>query len=165
MRKFIFFLAIFSMAGTFLTGCTGRNMEREREDSIRQADSIKAALQAEEEAKAAAEQARLDSLRQDSILPIERAIAVIPTFKEIQNSQDLVSFFKKRGFTISKKTAYVDKYEDNFTFITAIYNPGNGIYCKFVEDLYGYDYTITGAPELYNLSISSFISKCILYRI
>lgn len=47
--------------------CAGNNAEKEREDSIRKADSI-ATIQAEkEEAMRAAEQARLDSIRQDSI--------------------------------------------------------------------------------------------------
>lgn len=54
----------------FLTGCGGKDTEKIREDSIRVADSIAAV-----EAARAAEQARLDSIRQDSIKMAEEELA------------------------------------------------------------------------------------------
>ena len=63
MKRNILFIAGLFVLLSSIASCAGRNAEKEREDSIRIADSIAAA----EAAQAAAEQARLDSIRQDSI--------------------------------------------------------------------------------------------------
>ena len=67
MKKISLFSLFLFVVSVILSCCAGNNSEKLREDSIRKADSI-AAIQAEkEEAMRAAEQARLDSIRQDSI--------------------------------------------------------------------------------------------------
>ena len=63
MKRNILFIAGLFVLVSSIASCAGRNAEKEREDSIRIADSIAAA----EAAQAEAEQARLDSIRQDSI--------------------------------------------------------------------------------------------------
>ena len=67
MKKFILIASGLFLTIGIMTGCSGRNAEKEREDSIRIADSIAAVEAAREEALRIAEQARLDSIRLDSI--------------------------------------------------------------------------------------------------
>lgn len=126
--------------------CAGNKAEKENEESIRQADSI-AAIEARQEAQAAAEQARLDSLRQDSIAKAEKASANIPTFNEIMNCSNLAKMFKSHGFKTSVKKVYNEAYETYDEDVTATYSEGN-LYCKYITDGYGLEYTIKGNDEL-----------------
>ena len=77
-----------------------------------------------------------------------KGTAAIPSFYEIEKSKNVDKLFKNRGFKVSKKREYVDRYDDNFTFVTATYDSGDGISCKYVEDLYGFKFTVKGAPEI-----------------
>ena len=67
MKKFVLIATGLFLTIGIMASCSGRNAEKEREDSIRIADSIAAVEEAKEEALRIAEQARLDSIRQDSI--------------------------------------------------------------------------------------------------
>ena len=96
--------------GLFLTigimaSCSGRNAEKLREDSIRKADSI-AAIQAEkEEATRAAEQARLDSIRQDSI---EQEAKLNLAQMSFINNNNWLKTLPKFGFELKKKKTSED---------------------------------------------------------
>ena len=79
--------------------------------------------------------------------------SAIPTFNQICNSENVESLFKNRGFKITKKREYSEKYEETITYITATYSSGN-VSCKFVEDLYGFKITITGAASVLDKFLS-----------
>lgn len=82
-----------------LTAC-GSDKEKAAADSAR-ADSI-AAVEAQHAAEAA-EQARLDSIRQDSINQANLFAAKVPLFGQINEKygDQLAAFFKSRGFDVS----------------------------------------------------------------
>lgn len=119
------------------------------QDSLLTADSI---AKAEAEAAALAEQARLDSIRQDSIVKAEKIIAAMPTFKEIEDNRgSLEGMFKRKGFIISyaKGEAWNPEttYFEYTPRIVAKLNSGGTPSFSYVENDNGYKVTITGAPE------------------
>ena len=145
MRKIYFVLGAALLLCLF-SACSNSDKQHE-EDSIRRADSI-AAIEAAEKA---AEEARLDSIRQDSIEKAEKIIASIPTFSEVDRG-NFATLFKKKGFEISYKKG---KVWDNevldfvpYNNTIASLNKGGEPSCLFVENDNGWTMTINGAPEL-----------------
>lgn len=144
MKKFMILIA----AAGLLAGCGARqSAEERRRDSLRAIDSILAVKHDEEMRIAAIEQARQDSLRQDSIAKAESARAAIPTFGEIENSTNRVSLFKSRGFKVAIKKVFNDQLDDYDDYLTATYSAG-GVSCTYKTEWDGYKYTINGAPDL-----------------
>lgn len=123
-----------------LSACSGsKSAEQARLDSIHRADSI------------AAVQARLDSIRQDSIKKAEKIISAIPTFKEIDQLNHSI-LFKKKGFEVTYKKGrgwdneiceevIVDR-------VRAELNKGGEPSCSFAETEHGWSMTINGAPDV-----------------
>lgn len=134
-----------------MVSCSGNgtSYEKARQDSIRIADSIAQV----EAAKAIAEQARQDSIRQDSIKRIEKAIASIPSFYEFEKNSHRGKFLKERGFNVTEKYVYeggdlVDYYD-----VKATFQPTEGISCTFKNNMggaAGFSITIDGAPDVLN---------------
>ena len=103
-KTFLFSLLLLIVSIVFLS-CSGNNTEKLREDSIRKADSI-AAIQAEkEEAARAAEQARLDSIRQDSI---EQEAKLNLAQMSFINNNNWLKTLPKFGFKLKKKKTSED---------------------------------------------------------
>ena len=99
MKKLLFGAA--ALLVMVMASCNGAS-EKAREDSIRIADSI-AQIEA---AKAAAEQARLDSIRQDSIQNAEEFSRVVKALENLPNEKDkIVGYLTALGFKGSKKTS------------------------------------------------------------
>ena len=152
---------LFGAAALFLIASCGGNgtSEKVREDSSHIADSIAQV----EAAKAAAEQARLDSLSQDSIKKIEKAIASIPTFYEFEKNSYRGKFFKERGFRVTEKYINVGGDIGDYYDVKATFKPIEGISCTFKNYLGGaggFSITIDGAPEVLNkihIDAKSFI--------
>lgn len=141
MKKFTF--TLIGICALFFASCDGGRAERERQDSIRRADSIAQV----EAAMAAAEQARLDSLRQDSIEKVEKAMAAVPSFNTLI-STDSEALFKKLGYTITRKKVFNDQFGEYETYITATYQPSEGIFLQYKEDFWEpFEFTIKGLPE------------------
>ena len=135
MKKLLF--GVISLL--LMASCAGRqSSEDARKDSIRRADSIAlikaeaTRIEAEEAAKAAAEQARLDSIRQDSIKSREKLNnfnlkhltikwedgAYLKDFKDIK------SFLTKEGFKIAskkKEKIYYDSDGETETWTPDVY--------------------------------------------
>ena len=149
MKKILYVALSIITAGIWVASCTnggsGGNAEKLREDSIRIADSIAEEEAAKAQALQAAEQVRLDSLRQDSIEEREKVLANIPSMVEIIKNGDPAPLFRKRGFKVKIERYTVDT---DMLLVTATYNPGNGISCKYTEGVNDIRYTIKGAPEL-----------------
>ena len=147
MKKSSLFAIALSFGIVGAVSCGGKEGEKATEDSIRRADSIAQVKAAEEKALAAAEQARLDSLRQDSIEKREKAIEKIPSFSQI-NGANMESVLKKAGFKIKKKTGEEPWGGDYYTYIaSATYNPVNGVSCTYKALDLGYSFTIVGADD------------------
>ena len=113
MKKFIFLIVIASL--TLLLSC-GRDKAANKayRDSIRTADSlsqVEAARQAEEAKKAAAEQARLDSLRQDSINQEEKMKLGQLSF--ISHKGDWKKILPKFGFKLTSKKTHKEPSDYN----------------------------------------------------
>lgn len=131
-------------AVALLIGGCGKFGEKKRiQDSIREADSIAAY----EAAVAAAEAARADSIRRDSIAAVQSALENIPTFNQVMDAYDRKSLFKSKGFATSTKEVYNEMYDMYEPMLTATYNPAPGISYKYKEDWGGFKITITGAPD------------------
>ena len=114
MEKILYVAVSIITAGIWVASCTnggsGGNSEKLREDSIRIADSIAEEETARAEALQAAEQARLDSLRQDSIERVQKDIQAFTPSLFVTKSggswdfkSNITSALKKIGFTLSQK--------------------------------------------------------------
>lgn len=158
MKKLIY-MAILGIA---FAGCDGgksaeeeaRLEEKRVADSIRTADSL---------AAVALEAARLDSLRQDSISKVEKFIAAIPSFNQVNNG-DAAKLFKRLGYNVTMKKGYDEFDGSSFTYaakasyilsdnMKVVYAPTNG----------GFEITITGAPEQRDRFLAdakAYIAKC-----
>lgn len=131
MKKTSLFLIVVSI---IFINCAGNNSEKLREDSIRKADSIAAIQSEKEETERAAEQARLDSIRQDSIERAQKQMEAFTPSLFISKSEgwwntkyNIPSSLKKIGFSLVQK--------------------------KFVKDLIGY--TDGETADGYNLKYSN----------
>ena len=144
MKKLLYFAAAIFLA----VGCSGNGEAvKELRDSIRRADSIRAEDSIAEARALALEAARMDSLRQDSIEKVEKAIAAIPTFHDLYSPGKREAMLKKRGFKIKKRKEFIEPWGDR-EFITATLNPAPGISCKYVEEETCSKFTLKGLPEL-----------------
>lgn len=107
MKKLLFgAVALFLMIS-----CTGKgSSEKAKEDSARIADSI-----ANVEAAKVAEQARLDSVRRDSMNNIQEFARVVKALENLPTDHNrLEGFLKRLGFKGSKKTSTKEEnYFDN----------------------------------------------------
>lgn len=103
MKKFLFLFSAVILISIFITSCMGKNTEKEREDSIRQADSIATA-----EAAQAAEAARIDSLRQDSIAKEEEAnrLSILDFCKWDSSDKVMVAKPEKEVIATLKKLGF-----------------------------------------------------------
>ena len=115
MKKTFIFASLFMMLLCVATSCASKeNTEKLREDSIRQADSIaavEAALQAQE-------QARLDSIRQDSIAKaeVENFFKALPDPNKIVWEMNAGKYLKSLGFEGSTKIINKDEEESEGTY-------------------------------------------------
>ncbi|MDE6273248.1 MAG: hypothetical protein K2M31_09625 [Muribaculaceae bacterium] len=162
MRKIYFVLGSALLLCLF-SACSNSDKQHE-EDSIRRADSL-AAIEAAEKA---AEEARLDSIRQDSIEKAEKLIASIPTFKEIRDavstfdtakqlnlfkSRGFTSNYKKHTYTVSEEEAGAEEpgtYTVNGPVTATLTIDGNEV-CKYQElnnHGWGFKITINDAPQI-----------------
>lgn len=147
MKRLIINITFIAALALMVGACGGKEAEKAAEDSARRADSMAQVKAAEEAAIAAAEQARLDSLRQDSIEKREKAIEKIPSFSQI-NGANMESVLKKAGFKIKKKTEEVPWGGEYFTYVaSATYNPVEGVSCTYKTTGNGYSFTIVGADD------------------
>lgn len=130
MRKNLIISLLLSIG--ILTGCSGGNSEKQREDSVQTADSITADKETVESVNEV-EQARLDSMRRDSIAKAENKANGLSILDFCQwNSNDKVMEAKaykkvfpkleKKGFkcikTITKKVDYCDWGEEDEKWYT-----------------------------------------------
>lgn len=129
-----------------LVSCGGKSDEAAKADSALQADSLAAVQRAAEQA----EQARQDSIRQDSIDKEEAALAAIPTFRELLKNQNNPALLKSRGFNVSTKQEYYEGDDAYYTHVTATYSTPAGVKVKYTDWLLGFTIKITGAPEVLN---------------
>ena len=104
--KTVLSTVLLAVAALLLAACgnSKADAEKARQDSIARADSIAKVKAA---AEAAAEAARLDSLRQDSIAKVKDFEAKIPSFTRLYEKDNL-DFLKGLGFT--KKVTGKDPY-------------------------------------------------------
>ena len=128
MKKILYVALSIITSGIWVASCTnggsGGNAEKLREDSIRIADSIAEEETARTEALQAAEQARLDSIRRDSIERVQKYIQAFTPSLFITKSEgwwrlkdNIPSSLKKIGFTLSQKKLVKDliEYSDGET--------------------------------------------------
>lgn len=106
-------LILIGILAAFLAACSGNNAEKERLESIRIADSI---------AQVQIEKARLDSIRQDSIIQAEKeAINIslfVKSFKEpgfsrglnLKSDSKISKELESLGFSVNKSTR--NRYEE-----------------------------------------------------
>lgn len=115
----LFSLFLFVVSVIFIS-CAGNNSEKLREDSIRIADSIAAVEAAQEEAARAAEQARLDSIRQDSI---EQEAKFNLAQMSFINNNNWLKTLPKFGFELKNKktTEDWDEWEGTDRVVTTDY--------------------------------------------
>ena len=126
-------LALFLMAS-----CSGNgSSEKEREDSIPKVDSLaqmEATRQTEETAQAAAELARIDSLRQDSINQ-EIKMRLKPTlFNDFFNEKRMKKNLRAIGFKLVDEE--FEKYEEFDSYWAKYKRTLNG---RTIEVEFGYD--------------------------
>lgn len=147
MKNFILAaIGLFLTIGIFAS-CSGKNTEKEREDSIRIADSITA-----EEAAQAAEQARLDSIKfEEQRLKPSALFGISPVNKKdyyLLDKKQMFSNLNSSGFTKGKtkdtapsyasewqysssKTDFTnDSPEDSDNVTVIIYNIDKGGVCE-----------------------------------
>lgn len=151
MKKILILPAVLMM----MCACGGKSADEQAAEQKQHDDSIAAAVRAEEAAKAA-ELARLDSLRQDSIKRIENFRAAIPTFAEVNDYGDYAKLFKTKGYTITygKGEGWDNEILQIVPVKTVIANLklddqhscSFREFCSF-ENGVGWKMTINGAPE------------------
>lgn len=129
MKKLLFG----TVAVLLMASCAGNgNSEKAREDSIRIADSI-AALEAAQ-AEAEAEQARLDSLRQDSITHEINMRLKPEVFRDFFNEKKMKKDLRALGFNLIEEEY---EHEEEWDGYYAIYKRTlNG---RTIDIEYGYD--------------------------
>ena len=147
--KTVLSTVLLAVAALLLAACgnSKADAEKARQDSIARADSIAKVKAA---AEAAAEAARLDSLRQDSIAKVKDFEAKIPSFTRLYEKDNL-DFLKGLGFT--KKVTGKDPYaftddQDEYP-IRKEHVPANASCFRVTEEGYesfGTEFTVVGAP-------------------
>lgn len=161
-------LFLLSAVTLLIASYGGSDKEKAADDSAR-ADSI-AAVEAQHAAEAA-QQAHLDSLRQDSINQAEIFASKIPSFKLINENEgeQLESIFKSHGFTVSY--TYGKSWNPDALDMTSVKQINATLKMGDKECTYrehfgdnGTDYTmiIKGAPEKLNeyaTEAKSYIAK------
>lgn len=105
MKKLVLLTVSAIVMSMAVTGCSGGNAQKERDDSIRRADSLAAVEASIQEDLKAAEQARLDSIRQDSIAKAEndKFLNALPDPKKIVWDAKAGKYLKSLGFEGSSK--------------------------------------------------------------
>lgn len=119
MKKFSFIALCFLGISAIAVSCSGNsNSEKQREDSIRDADSIAAVEAAQADALKAEQQAQLDSLRQDSIAKGESDdfFNSLPDPKKIVWDMKAGKYLKSLGFEGSTKIINADEEESEGTY-------------------------------------------------
>lgn len=111
MKKITLFAILMLTVSTVIISCSGRNAEKEREDSIRRADSIAAVEAANEEALRLAEQNRQDSISQDSIQNAENFTQAVKALENISSASDIDKYLKNLGFTGATKSSKKSQYD------------------------------------------------------
>ncbi len=151
--KTVLSTVLLAVAALLLAACgnSKADAEKARQDSIARADSIAKVKAA---AEAAAEAARLDSLRQDSIAKVKDFEAKIPSFTRLYEKDNL-DFLKGLGFTkkVTGKDPYAftddqDEYPIRKTTWTLRLDKNH--YCTVVTEegyeSFGTEFTVVGAP-------------------
>lgn len=128
MKKLLFYVAGMLLLPAVVSSCSGGNAEKEREDSIRRADSIAAVRQLQE----VEAEARLESIKNEatSIKPsffLERASSVTYTFTstgETSSQLKSVGFKKISSKNVDLSETHGEEYYDVYRETTT-YNRSN----------------------------------------
>ena len=118
MRKTAFFAIGIIVITGILAGCSGVNKEREREDSIRNADSL-AAVEATLEQ---IEEARIDSIREDSLEKSEIEKIIEDYQIAVDSYQTEVEKFIKSGYDMKLYNGLISASEKCGKLYTEILN-------------------------------------------
>ncbi|MDE7414255.1 MAG: hypothetical protein K2N05_10790 [Muribaculaceae bacterium] len=113
------------------------------QDSIHTADSIAAVEEA-------AENARREAARQDSIARVDDFRSKIPTFSRLYKGGDFDKYLRNLGYSVSKKGRRSD-YGEGEEVTTYSLRVDNSHYCT-IQQLFGYEWydvkvKIVGAPD------------------
>lgn len=145
MKKIIFG----TIAVLLMASCAGKNgSETTNDGSIGIPDSVVRVDSERIETETVAESATMDTVPQASKEKEEEPEVSIPTFREIEKSRDTASLFRKKGFKVSVKKHFYEGDGEYIPHVTATYDSGNGISCKYSDWLLGFTITIKGAPEI-----------------
>lgn len=152
MKKFTIIVTGLFLTIGIMPGCSGRNAEKEREESAHIADSIAN----EEVAKVVAEQAHLDSLRADSIQKAEAESFYnsLPDIKKlaVSDNKKVTNYLRSLGFQGSfKEKGSEEDWRADGTF-TLEKGQRKCVVKAHIDGYYqDYNITITGDEDAKNM--------------